>query len=278
MENRFGNQTVIIDSAAGNRGWGLKEILNNREIAYFIFWREIKVRYKQAVLGIAWAILRPVMNMLVFSTIFGTLAKLPSDGIPYPVFAYCAILPWQLFSQSVSSTTVSLIANRTLIDKIYFPRMIFPVASVFSGLFDFMVAFTVLVLMMVYYGIMPTVNALFLPFLILLACGNALSVGLWLGALSVQYRDFKQILPFMIQFWFYATPVVYSSSLIPDNLQAWYSLNPMVGVVEGFRWALLGQSEFQIIPTIYSILFASGSLLIGVKFFQKMDRTLADVI
>jgi lipopolysaccharide transport system permease protein len=278
MENRFGNQTVIIDSAAGNRGWGLKEILNNREIAYFIFWREIKVRYKQAVLGIAWAILRPVMNMVVFSTIFGTLAKLPSDGIPYPVFAYCAILPWQLFSQSVSSTTVSLIANRTLIDKIYFPRMIFPVASVFSGLFDFMVAFTVLVLMMVYYGIMPTVNALFLPFLILLACGNALSVGLWLGALSVQYRDFKQILPFMIQFWFYATPVVYSSSLIPDNLQAWYSLNPMVGVVEGFRWALLGQSEFQILPTIYSILFASGSLLIGVKFFQKMDRTLADVI
>lgn len=277
MSSRNCIRPIVIEPIS-KTGWGLREILDNREIAFFICWREIKVRYKQAVLGIAWAVIRPVMHMVVFSTIFGALAKLPSDGVPYPVFIFCGILPWQLFSQSVNATAGSLIANRTLIDRVYFPRLIFPIASVFSSLFDFAVAFTVLAVMMVCYGIMPTANALLLPLLIILACGNALSIGLWMGALSVRYRDFKQILPFMIQFWFYATPVVYSATLVPEHLRVWYALNPMVGVVEGFRWALLATAAFPAGPILYSGLFAAGSILGGIKFFQRMDRTLADVI
>jgi lipopolysaccharide transport system permease protein len=278
METEPARPTVVIDPASKNRGWGLKELYDRRQMAYYIFWREIKVKYKQAVLGVAWAIIRPFMNMVVFATIFGKLANLPSDGVPYPIFAFCGILPWQLFSQALSATTGSLISNRSLIDKIYFPRMIFPIAGVFSSLFDFFIAFTMLVVMMFYYGVTPGWNILALPAIVLLVCFAALALGLWLGSLSVRFRDFRHVLPFAVQFWFYATPVVYSLSLVPDEYRVWYNLNPMVGVIEAFRWSLLGHSKLPTDLLIQSCLIIFVLLLIGIKFFQRTDRTIADVI
>jgi lipopolysaccharide transport system permease protein len=278
METKPASPAVVIDAASKNRGWGLKEIYDAREMAYFIFWREIKVKYKQAALGVAWAIIRPFMNMVVFATIFGKLANLPSDGVPYPIFAFCGILPWQLFSQTLNSTTGSFITNRNLIDKIYFPRMIFPLAGVFSSLFDFMIAFTMLIAMMFFYGVAPSWNILALPLIILLTCAAALAMGLWLGSLSVQFRDFRHVLPFAIQFWFYATPVVYSLNLVPAEYRFWYTLNPMVGVIEAFRWSLLSRVEMPVDLLIQSTLIILVLLLSGIKFFQRADRTIADVI
>jgi lipopolysaccharide transport system permease protein len=278
METRHKLPVLVIDASTRKSGWGLREIYEKREMAYYIFWREIKVKYKQAVLGVAWAILRPFMNMVVFAIIFGKLANLPSDGVPYPIFAFCGILPWQLFSQALSATTGSLISNRALIDKIYFPRMIFPIAGVFSSLFDFFIAFTMLVAMMFYYGVTPGWNILALPAIVLLVCVAALALGLWLGSLSVRFRDFRHVLPFAVQFWFYATPVVYSLSLVPAEYRVWYNLNPMVGLIEAFRWSLLSQSKLPTDLLIQSCLIIFVLLLSGIKFFQRTDRTIADVI
>jgi lipopolysaccharide transport system permease protein len=262
-----------------SRGWvslDLRDLWRYRELLYFLTWRDIKVRYKQTVFGAAWAILQPFITMIVFSVFFGQLVRVPSDGIPYPIFAYSGLLPWQLFSQAVTRSGNSLVSNRHLITKIYFPRLAIPISAVLPGLVDFGIAFVVLLVMMVYYHIAPTVAVLTLPFFLLLAVAAALGVGLWLSALNLKYRDVGYTIPFLTQFWLFATPVVYPSSLIPEKWRALYGLNPMAGVVEGFRWALLGKAPpgpFLAISVGAVMLLLTG----GLYYFRRMEKTFADV-
>ena len=248
-----------------------------RELLFFLTWRDIKVRYKQTVLGATWAILQPLLTMVVFSIIFGTLANLPSEGLPYPIFTYTALLPWQLFAFALSNSSNSLVSSQNLISKVYFPRLIIPIASVLPGLVDFAIAFIVLVGMMFYYQIPITMRILVLPIFILLAIMTALAIGVWLSALNVQYRDIRYVVPFLTLIWQYTTPVAYSSSLIPEKWRLLYGLNPMAGVVEGFRWALLGTGEIGNllwISVIVVLLFFVGGLI----YFKRMEDTFADVI
>lgn len=257
---------------------GLKELWEYRELLYFFVWRDIKVRYKQTVLGAAWAIIQPFFLMVVFSLFFGRLAGVPSDGIPYPVFVYCALLPWQLFAHALSESSNSLVANERLLTKVYFPRLLIPTSSVLGGLVDFAVAFIILLLMMAWYGIRPSWAIVTLPAFVLLAMASALGVGLWLSALNVRYRDVRYTIGFLIQFWLLATPVAYPSSLIPGRWRALYGLNPMAGVVEGFRWALLGKSEP---PGALLAVSAAAVILIligGLYFFRRFESEFADVI
>jgi lipopolysaccharide transport system permease protein len=230
--------TFYIEPPKGWASIGLRELWDYRELLYFLTWRDVKVRYKQTALGAAWAIIQPLFMMLVFSLFFGRLAKIPSDGIPYPIFTFCALLPWQLFAHALTESSNSLVANERLITKVYFPRLVVPIAAVLGGLVDFAVAFGILLVMMLYYGIVPTWAIVTLPGFILLAVMTALGVGLWLSALNVKYRDVRYTINFLIQFWLFATPVAYPSSLVPEKWRALYGLNPMAGVVEGFRWAL----------------------------------------
>src|SRR5882724_11507887 len=232
--------TFYIEPPKGWASIGLRELWDYRELLYFLTWRDVKVRYKQTALGAAWAIIQPLFMMLVFSLFFGRLAKVPSDGIPYPIFTFCALLPWQLFANALTESSNSLVGNQNLITKVYFPRLVVPIAAVLGGLVDFAVAFVILLLMMFYYGIVPTRAIVTLPAFILLAVLTALAVGLWLSALNVKYRDVRYTINFLIQFWLFATPVAYPSSIVPERWRALYGLNPMAGVVEGFRWALLG--------------------------------------
>jgi lipopolysaccharide transport system permease protein len=263
-----------------SRGWvalRVKELWEYRELLYFLVWRDIKVRYKQTALGAAWAVLQPVLTMLVFTVFFGRLAKVPSDGIPYPVFVYAALLPWQLFAFALTESANSLVGNQNLIKKVYFPRLVVPLASVLAGLVDFGIAFLVLLALMLYYGIVPSFAILVLPLFLLLAVATALSVGLWLSALNVQFRDVRYTIPFLTQFWMFATPVAYPSSLVPERWRAWYGLNPMAGVVEGFRWALLGKSK-----SPGPLLWVSGLVVVllligGLAYFRRMESTFADV-
>ena len=237
-------ETAIHTVIEPPKGWAaldLGELWKFRELLFFLTWRDIKVRYKQTALGAAWAILQPVLTMVVFSIIFGGLAKLPSEGIPYPIFTFTALLPWQLFAFALTQSSNSLVGDQRLISKIYFPRLVVPFSSVLAGVVDFGIAFLVLVGMMVFYGIGLTLSVLWLPVFLLLALASALAIGLWLSALNVKYRDIRYVVPFLTQFWMYATPIAYSSSLIPEKWRWLYSLNPMTGVVEGFRWASLGE-------------------------------------
>ncbi len=261
------------------KGWfdlRLKEIWRYRDLLYFLIWRDIKVRYKQTLLGAAWAIIQPLTTMVLFSVIFGRLARLPTDGIPYPIFSYAALLPWQLFSRALSDASGSLISGQSMITKVYFPRILLPLASVLSGLVDFGFAFLILIGMMVFYKIDASWAILTAPLWIFMALATAAAVGLWLAALNVLYRDVKYITPFLLNFWLYATPVAYSSSLIPKAWRSLYGLNPLAGVVEGFRWALLGQSI-----NVGSLIYVSATvvfllLLAGLIYFQRMELTLAD--
>ncbi len=226
-----------------SRGWvslKLDELWEYRELLYFLVWRDIKVRYKQTVLGAAWAILQPFMTMVVFSLFFGKLGKIPSEGVPYPIFSFAALVPWTFFATGLGQGANSLVGSQNLIKKVYFPRLVIPIASVLSGVVDFALAFLVLLGMMLFYGIVPTLNVLWLPLLLLLALVTSLGVSLWLSALNVQFRDIRYTVPFLTQFWLFATPIAYPSSLLPEPWRTLYGLNPMVGVVEGFRWALLG--------------------------------------
>ena len=265
-----------------SRGWvslKLNEIWRYRELLYFLIWRDVKVRYKQTVIGAAWAIIQPFMTMVVFSIFFGRLAQVPSDGIPYPIFSYAALVPWTFFSSGLSGASNSLVGSSNLIQKIYFPRLVIPLANVVAGLVDFSLAFIILIVMMLVYGITPTINVIWLPLLLLLALITALGVGLWLAALNVQFRDVRFVVPFLTQFWMYASPVAYPSSLIKnDLLRALYGLNPMAGVVEGFRWALLGSNTAPgptiLISTVVSLLILIG----GAFYFRRMERTFADVV
>lgn len=264
-----------------SRGWvalNLRELWERRELLYFLVWRDVKVRYKQTVIGAAWAILQPFLMMIVFSVFFGRLAKVPSDGIPYPIFAYCALLPWQLFANALTESGNSLVANQRLVTKIYFPRLAIPIAAVLAGLVDFVIAFVVLLGMMFYYGIVPTVAVLTLPLFILLAIATALAAGVWLSALNVQYRDVRYTIPFLTQFWLFATPIAYSSSLVPEQWRVLYGLNPMAGVVEGFRWALLGKEGSIGLMIVASALVVGVLLIGGLIYFRRVEKTFADVI
>lgn len=264
-----------------SKGWvplRLDELWAYRELLYFLIWRDIKVRYKQTVLGAAWAIIQPLFTMLVFALFFGRLAKIPSDGIPYPIFSYAALVPWTFFANGVSQASNSLIVNPNLINKVYFPRLAMPIAAVLSGIVDFVLAFVVLLGMMFYYGTAPTVNVLWLPFLLLLALVTSLGVALWLSAMNVQFRDVRYTIPFLTQFWLFATPIAYPSSLLEEPWRSLYALNPMVGVVEGFRWALLGVDTAPGPIIIISSLVAIALLVSGLFYFRRMERTFADVV
>lgn len=265
-----------------SRGWvslKLNELCEYRELLYFLTWRDIKVRYKQTALGAAWAIIQPFFTMVVFSLFFGNLAQVPSDGIPYPIFSYAALVPWTFFANGLSASANSLVGSQNLLKKVYFPRLVIPISSVGSGVVDFVLAFIVLLGMMLFYGIVPTANILWLPLLLLLACVTALGVGLWLSALNVQFRDIKYIVPFLVQFWMFATPIAYPSSLIEnETLRAIYGINPMVGVVEGFRWALLNTDTAPGPILIVSTVAALLLLVSGLYYFRRMEKTFADVV
>jgi lipopolysaccharide transport system permease protein len=270
---------IVIEPPKGWLDLRLKEAWEYRELLYFLVWRDIKVKYKQTVFGAAWAIIQPVMTMIIFSIIFGKLAKLPSDGIPYPIFSYTALLPWQSFSRALSDASGSLVSNQAFVTKIYFPRLFLPAASILSGMLDFLIALVVLFGMMWYYNIPLTARVLILPVLILFTLVTCMAVAMWLSALNVKYRDVRYILPFLVQIWMYATPVAYSSTMIPEEWRSLFGLNPMAGVVEGFRWALLGQ-ENTIIGSLIGISVATIIPLFigGLLYFQRMEKTFSDVI
>lgn len=269
--------TLLIRPGSRWASLDLRALWEYRELLYFLTWRDIKVRYKQTLLGAAWAIIQPLTVMVVFSIFFGLLAKIPSDGLPYPIFAFCALLPWQLFAHALTESSNSLIANEKLITKIYFPRLIIPLSAVLAGLVDFVFAFIVLLGMMVYYGIVPH-NLWILPFFVLLALLAALGVGLWLSALNVQYRDVRYTIPFLTQVWFFISPIAYPTSLVPESWRFLYSLNPMVGVVEGFRWALLDKASLPGMPLAVSAGIAILLLISGLFYFRRMEKTFADVV
>jgi lipopolysaccharide transport system permease protein len=264
-----------------SRGWvhlGLGELWRYRELLFFLVWRDVKVRYKQTVLGAAWAIIQPFFTMVVFSIFFGRLAKIPSDGVPYPIFAYTALVPWTFFANGLGESSNSLVGSSNLIKKVYFPRLAVPIATVLSGVVDFVLAFTILIGMMLYFGIVPTVNVLWLPFLFLLALATALGAGLWLSAMNVRFRDIRYAVPFLVQFWMFATPVAYPSSLLSEGWRTLYAVNPMVGVVEGFRWALLGRGNAPGPMILVSALAAGALLLGGAFYFRRMEQSFADVV
>ena len=263
------------------RGWwdlDLQEVWQYRELLYFFVWRDIKVRYKQTVIGAAWAIIQPFFTMVVFTLFFGKLAKIPSNGIPYPVFYYSALLPWMYFANALQNATNTMVEHQRVITKVYFPRIILPMAAVTSGLVDFGIAFTILIGMMLFYGMVPTMATLLLPGFLLLAVLTAFACGLWLSALNAIYRDVRYAVPFLIQFWMFASPVVYPSSIVPEKFRWLYGLNPMAGVIEGFRWALTGQGSP---PNILLLASIAGVLLVligGIIYFQRMESTIADLV
>ena len=266
---------------APSRGWealDLRGVWEYRELVWFLIWRDIKVRYKQASLGIAWAVIQPVMTMLVFTLIFGRLAQLPSDGLPYPVFTFTALLPWQLFSGALTGSANSVVNSASLISKVYFPRLVIPIASVMATLVDFSISFGVLLGLMAWYGISLRLAVVVLPLLVMLALAIALAVGLWASALNVRYRDVRHVMPFVVQFWLLASPVAYSTSLITSPAwRAVYSLNPMVGVIEGFRWAVLGSTPPSVL-VVPSVLVTGVLLAGGLFFFRRTEASFADVI
>jgi len=269
--------TVITPS----HGWvalQLSKVWEYRELLYFLTWRDIKVRYKQTVLGVAWAIIQPFFTMAVFSIFFGRLAKIPSDGVPYPLFSYAALVPWTFFAHGLSQSSDSLVASANLLKKVYFPRLIIPIAAIFSSVVDFVLAFIVLLVMMLFYGIMPTVNVLWLPYFLLLALTTSLGVGLWLSAMNVQFRDVRYTVPFLTQFWLFATPIAYPSSLLSEPWRTLYGINPMVGVVESFRWALLGAATAPGPIVLVSSLASLALLVSGLFYFRRMEKTFADVV
>lgn len=295
VEENWGNdveQIAKLDTIAGaaveqepllvlrpRHGWqqlGLKDLWQYRELLYFLCWRDIKVRYKQTALGVAWAIVQPLMTMVLFSLFFGRLAKMPSDGIPYPLFVFTALVPWMFFSNGITQSSGSLVENASLIKKVYFPRLAVPIASIIAGVVDFFCSFVVLILLMLYYGVVPSWSVLTLPFFLALACTASLGIGLWLSALNVQFRDVRYVIPFLTQLWLFATPIAYPSSLLSEPLRSLYGLNPMVGVVEGFRWALLGTETSPGPMVLVSALVSVLVLVSGAFYFRRMEVTFSD--
>ena len=270
--------TVVIQPRRHLFALDLKTIWEYRELLYFLVWRDLKVHYRQTLIGAGWVILQPLTTMVIFTLVFGKFAQIPSDGLPYPVFVYSALLPWNLFASSLNRGTSSVVGNAQLVSKIYFPRLILPVSGVLSPLVDFAVAFVILVGMMIWYRTLPSWGILALPLFLLLAVLTALAVGLWLSALNVRYRDVGHAIPFLTQIWMFASPVAYPISVVPEKWRLLYSLNPMSGVIEGFRWALLGGQG----PDFGLIVISSGMVLVlllsGIVYFKYTERTFADVV
>lgn len=276
MSNEKTQRTII----EPKRGWQLidfKELKEYRDLFYFLVWRDIKVLYKQTVLGFGWAIIRPVFSMIVFSIVFGRLAKVPSDGVPYPIFSYAALIPWTYFSNAMNKSTQSLISNADMLTKVYFPRLIIPMTPVLAGLVDFVIAFSILALLMVWYGIAPTINTLFLPLLILLMILTASGIGMWLSAMAIQYRDIRHGIQFLVQLLMYSAPVVWPVSLIPDQYRIFYGIYPMAGVIEGFRSSLIGTNPMPWDLIIVGTLSALAIAVSGALYFRRMERIFADV-
>jgi lipopolysaccharide transport system permease protein len=271
-------RVTLIRPAAGWAPIDVQELWEYRDLLYFLIWRDIKVRYKQTILGASWAIIQPFCTMVIFSVVFGQLAHVSSNGLPYPIFSYCALVPWMFFANALAQASMSLVANERMITKIYFPRLLVPLAAVFAGLIDFLISFVVLIGMMLYYHMTPTTAVLATPAFLLLAIATAVGVGVWLAALNVRYRDVRYVVPFLIQFWLFATPIAYSSTLVPGKWRVLYGANPMTGVVEGFRWALLGESGVSVPLFLLSALVVIAVLISGVYYFRRVEQTLADVI
>ncbi len=278
IELSFQPETIYIRPSTGLAALNLRDLWIYRELIFFMIWRDIKVRYKQTLLGAAWALIQPVLTMLIFNFIFGTVAKVPTEGIPYPIFSYTALLPWGLFTAALNNASRSLTANQNMVTKIYFPRLILPLASVLGGLVDFAIAFMILIVLMIYYQVTPTAAIWLLPLFLLLTVITALGVALWLSAINVQYRDVNYVLPFLTQFWLFLTPVAYSAKVISDKWQIVYSLNPMAGVVNGFRWALLGTNTGPNLNMAISVGISLLFLVTGLFYFRSMERTFADTI
>jgi lipopolysaccharide transport system permease protein len=270
--------TVRIEPPRGLFEFRFREVWAYRELLYFFVWRDVKIRYKQTAIGVLWVVLQPVLTMLVFTLFFGRLAKLPSQGLPYPVFYFAALVPWTYFAYALLMTTNVVVDNQRLITKVYFPRLILPISSVLSGLVDFAIGFVVLAIFTVSYGIRPTFAALWLPALLALAVLTALGVGLWLSALNALYRDVRYVIPFVIQFWMFASPVAYPASLVPSRWRWLYGLNPMTGVIEGFRWALTGQGRPPDLVILASAVMVLVMLFGGLIYFNKMESIIADVV
>jgi len=271
--------TIYIKPSHGLAALNLRDLWTYRELVFFMVWRDVKVKYKQTMLGMAWAVIQPVMNMLIFTFVFDRVAKLPTDGIPYEIFSFTALLPWGLFVTALNQGSRSLVAHNNMVTKIYFPRLILPMSSVFAGLVDFAIAFVILVGLMFYFNVTPAWNLLWtVPFFVILAIITALGVALWLSAINVKYRDVNQALPFLTQFWFFATPVAYAFTTLPENWQLVLSLNPMTGVVNGFRWALLGSGNGPDAALWVSVAISIIVLVSGLFYFRSTERTFADTI
>jgi len=270
-------ELIIEAGHTESRYW--KDLWRYRGLFYFLAWRDILVRYKQTVIGVAWAIIRPFVTMVAFSLLFGKLAKLPSEGVPYPILVFAALLPWQLFANSLIECSNSMIKNASMISKVYFPRLIAPLSGVLTSLVDFLISALMLAALMAWFGVAPDWRILTLPLFILIALLSAVGAGLWLGALNVRYRDFQQVVPFIVQFGLYASPVAYSSRIIPDQWRLVYSLNPMVGVIDGFRWAILGSESMVYLPGfLLSLMVVILLFLSGIWYFRKTERSFADFI
>jgi lipopolysaccharide transport system permease protein len=276
--------SLIIEPSSGWIPIRLRDLWAYRDLLYFLIWRDVKVRYKQTLLGAAWAILQPVMTMVVFTIFFGGLARISSEGLPYPIFSYSGLLPWTFFAQGLSQASNSLVGSQNLISKVYFPRLIIPLATVTAGVVDFLLAFLVLLAMMAYYGIWPGFAIIWLPLLLGLAFATALGVGMWMSALNVQYRDVRYVVPFLVQIWLFVTPVIYPASTVTARLESFglpgwvFGLNPMTGVVEGFRWALLGVDSAPGPLILASSAVTAILLATGAVYFRRMERTFADVV
>ncbi|MBI4188159.1 MAG: ABC transporter permease [Chloroflexi bacterium] len=277
---RLDNTTAPVTIIRPTPGWApinLRELWAYRELLYFLTWREIKVRYKQTLFGTAWAIIQPVFMMIVFTLFFGTLAKVPSEGIPYPLFNYAALLPWTLFAEGITRSSTSLVSNPALVQKVYCPRLTLPLSGILSPVVDFAIAFVILLGLMVYFGYLPTIRMLWLPALIILVLMTSLGVGLWLSAINTQYRDVRHAVPFLIQLWLFASPVVYASSLLPERFRLIYGLNPMSGVIEGFRWAITGTEPPSYLMAV-SIAIVILLLISGAFYFRRQEKIFADVV
>lgn len=271
----------VITRIQPRKGWvglNFRELWKYRELLYFLIWRDLKVRYKQTALGAGWAIIQPLLTMLVFSLFFGRLARVPSDGVPYPIFAFAGLVPWTFFANAITQSSNSLIGSQHLITKVYFPRLVIPIASVLSGIIDFIIAFVVLIGMIFYYRITPGITILTIPLFFFIALITALGTGLWLSALNVEFRDVRYVVPFLAQFWLFSTPVAYPSSLLAERWQVIYALNPIVGVVEGFRWALLQTPAPSPAVLVVSTMTSIFLLITGALYFKRMERTFADVV
>lgn len=271
------SEEVILEAGKSEKQY-YKDVWHYRELFYFLAWRDIVVRYKQTVIGVLWAVLRPFLTMIVFTIVFGKIAKLPSNGIPYPLLVFSAMLPWQFFSSALVESSNSLIVNSNMISKVYFPRLVMPTSAVIVSFADLIVSFSILIGIMFWYSYVPSIQILLLPLFILIAFMASLGAGLWLCALTVKYRDFKYIIPVIVQLGLYISPVGFSSEIIPDKYRLLYSLNPMVGVIDGFRWAILGNTEIYMPGFILSLIVVIFIFISGIWYFRKTEKTFADII